>query len=88
MGPSHWLIGKLCIFVDGMVTAFTIDKPKLKMGHTLYAGYADNLHGPSLNHQYEVTTHFVDIFRKPLCKTYLQYLSSSRYSLGQCVWHT
>ena len=25
------------------------DKPKLKMGHTLYSGYADNLHGPSLN---------------------------------------
>ena len=43
MGPSHWLIGKMCIFVDGMVTAFTIDKARL------YAGYADNLHGTSLN---------------------------------------
>ena len=55
---------KLGILVDGMVSGFIIDKPKLKMGRTLYSGYADNLHGPSLN-MIEVTTHFVDIFRKP-----------------------
>ena len=64
MGPSHWLIGKLCIFVDGMVTAFTIDKPKLKKGHTLYSGYADNLHGPSLNMRLQ---HILWIFSENLC---------------------